>query len=397
VIKKICLLPLIFIGLLLFASCLIYVPYPEEYPPSEEEQYYEREYRDYPSGYDTSYFYDYLSPHGMWVYHSPYGYVWIPRIYRYGWRPYSYGSWIWTDFGWTWISDWEWGWIAFHYGRWGWDDYLGWYWIPDTVWGPAWVTWRRSSLFIGWAPLPPDVRFIPGIGIRSVTYRFPGRYWIFVEYPYFYRTPIYRYILPVERNRTIINDTIHKTNIVNRDRRVINEGIDRDYIQRRTGETIVKHRLKDADRARKTVLRADELQIFRPTIRKNDQAKPKTVVRREEVKDKLARSRIKKIEDTPGEKIESTLLEFQTRELTILKKSQQKEIAALKRKSKEEKEAAKTAAEKLKIEKKTQVKISDLKKKHSTEESKLKNRHKEEKVKTKVKKIKKKKKIEILN
>ncbi|MCJ7581918.1 MAG: hypothetical protein MUP98_15500, partial [Candidatus Aminicenantes bacterium] len=145
--------------ILLLSSCLIYVPYPEGSPSTREDPYYEENYYDTPSRYDTSYFYDYLSPHGTWVFNSPYGYVWIPRVYRYGWRPYSNGNWAWSDYGWTWISDWEWGWIPFHYGRWGWDNYLGWYWVPDTVWGPAWVTWRQSSLYIGWAPLPPGTRF----------------------------------------------------------------------------------------------------------------------------------------------------------------------------------------------------------------------------------------------
>ena len=139
--KKIVLLSLVGIALVLIAGCIIYVPYPEGYPPPQEEDYYDRDYRDFSGPYDTSYFYDYLSPYGMWVYQPPYGYVWIPKVYRYGWRPYSYGSWVWTDYGWTWISDWEWGWIPFHYGRWAWDDYLGWFWVPDTVWGPAWVSW----------------------------------------------------------------------------------------------------------------------------------------------------------------------------------------------------------------------------------------------------------------
>jgi len=294
---------LVFLGLLLLSGCVIYVPYPQDSPQPQEEPYYEEDYRDLPSQYDTSYFYDYLSPHGLWVYHSPYGYVWIPQVYRYGWRPYSNGNWVWSDFGWTWISDWEWGWIPFHYGRWGWDNYLGWYWVPDSTWGPAWVTWRRSHLFIGWAPIPPGTRFMPGVGIRSVTLGLTNRNWIFVEYPYFYRTQIYRNMLPVERNQTIISTTIHKTNIVQQDRNIVNLGVDREYIQSRVGKPIVKHVVKDAQTPMKSIVRADELQVFRPEIRKNETAKPKTVVERENVRDTLNRTRIRRTGDV-SQKVE---------------------------------------------------------------------------------------------
>ncbi len=77
--NKLYLLFFVLFGLLLLSSCIIYVPYPEGSPPPQEEPYYEEDYRDTPSRYDTSYFYDKLSPHGMWAYHSPHGYVWVPN------------------------------------------------------------------------------------------------------------------------------------------------------------------------------------------------------------------------------------------------------------------------------------------------------------------------------
>lgn len=389
--NKLYLLSFVFLGLLLLSSCIIYVPYPEGSPPPQEEPYYEEDYRDTPSRYDTSYFYDHLSPHGMWVNHSPYGYVWIPRVYKYGWRPYSNGNWIWTDFGWTWVSDWEWGWIPFHYGRWDWDNYLGWYWVPDTVWGPAWVTWRRSSLYIGWSPIPPGTRFVPGVGIRTVTIGLSGRHWIFIEYPYFYRTHIYRYMLPVERNQTIISYTIHKTNIVQRDRRIVNEGIDREYIQNRVEKPIIKHVLKDASRPMKSVVRLDEFQVFRPNIEKNETAKPKTVLKRENIRNTLVKTRIQRTGRISQKTVEPTLKENQVREVTILKKSQEKEISMVRKESEASKKNVANAADKAKIEKETRVKINTLLKKHKTEETKQKERHKEEEAKVR-KVIKKKKK-----
>lgn len=75
---------IVLLGLIFTASCLVYVPFQEEGIPPEEE-YYEAPYDDVSPGLDVSYFYDYLSPHGMWVYSRPYGYVWIPRDVPYGW------------------------------------------------------------------------------------------------------------------------------------------------------------------------------------------------------------------------------------------------------------------------------------------------------------------------
>src|SRR3982750_19182 len=64
-------------------------------------------------------FYERLSPYGYWTFVAPYGRVWVPAV-GYGWRPYYYGQWVLTDWGWTFVSDDPWGWAAYHYGRWNW-------------------------------------------------------------------------------------------------------------------------------------------------------------------------------------------------------------------------------------------------------------------------------------
>ena len=66
------------------------------------------------------------------------------------------GRWVFTDYGWTWESDWNWGWAPFHYGRWAMVQPRGWCWVPGTLWGPAWVAWRVGRTNVGWAPLPPQ-------------------------------------------------------------------------------------------------------------------------------------------------------------------------------------------------------------------------------------------------
>jgi hypothetical protein len=101
-----------------------------------------------------------LAGKGEWVWQDDYGWVWRPYATEVGvdFTPYeTCGSWVWTDWGWTYACDWDWGWLAFHYGRWGWyDDY--WAWQPDYEWSPAWVEWRGGGGYVGWRPLGPTIR-----------------------------------------------------------------------------------------------------------------------------------------------------------------------------------------------------------------------------------------------
>lgn len=118
-----------------------------------------------------------LADNGRWVYERPYGYVWVPHVYHYGWRPYHYGRWIWYPvIGWTWVSHDPWGWCVYHYGRWHWRLGLGWYWIPTRVWGPAWVHWYYGYNYIGWCPL--SYYGYPGVVVNNYFYgRYYGRYY----------------------------------------------------------------------------------------------------------------------------------------------------------------------------------------------------------------------------
>lgn len=101
-------------------------------------------------------FYDALDEYGHWEQHRRYGDIWVPGDINRDWRPYTVGNWTYTEeFGWYWISTEPWGWATYHYGRWAFDDRRGWFWIPGEEWAPAWVTWRYSNEFVGWAPLPP--------------------------------------------------------------------------------------------------------------------------------------------------------------------------------------------------------------------------------------------------
>lgn len=94
-----------------------------------------------------------LEPHGGWYDVPSYGRVWRPTVVD-GWVPYTDGRWVWSSYGWTWLSLEPWAW-TFHYGRWALAPSHGWVWVPGTVWGPAWVDWVYYDGYVGWAPLAP--------------------------------------------------------------------------------------------------------------------------------------------------------------------------------------------------------------------------------------------------
>lgn len=103
-------------------------------------------------------FYNELAPYGSWMQQPDYGLVWQPTVdtINADWSPYAdAGQWLYSDSGWYWNSDYTWGWAAFHYGRWVNLPHRGWVWQPGNIWAPAWVAWRSSAPYIGWAPLPP--------------------------------------------------------------------------------------------------------------------------------------------------------------------------------------------------------------------------------------------------
>jgi hypothetical protein len=136
-------------------------------------------------GFST--FRDGLAPYGEWVRVASYGDVWRPAGVAAGWRPYYYGRWEWTDEGWLWVSDEAFGWATYHYGRWAYDSYYGWVWVPGYQWAPAWVTWRYSPDYVGWAPLAP------GFSVYVSAFPVVHSWWTFVPCGSFAGSPIYRH------------------------------------------------------------------------------------------------------------------------------------------------------------------------------------------------------------
>lgn len=184
---------------------------------------------------DINVFVDRLEPYGRWVETGRYGLGWIPNNIPADWRPYTDGRWVWTDeYGWTWVSDYEWGWAPFHYGRWYRDSRYGWTWIPGTEWAPAWVAWRRGKDHIGWAPLPPQVRWSGGSPLRYDTLDLDdlieGGAWVFLERRHFVTPNVRRYTLPAPRAVRLIPVTRNVTYYAPFETRIVNRSIPLDLI-----------------------------------------------------------------------------------------------------------------------------------------------------------------------
>jgi hypothetical protein len=359
------------------AGCAAYISLSEGGYPSPAGGSYAVGPQDSGTDLDTGYCYNYLAPYGNWVSMSPYGYVWCPRNMGYRWRPYSNGHWVWTDYGWTWISDFEWGWVPFHYGRWGWDDDLGWYWVPGTVWGPAWVTWRSSDLYMGWAPFPPGIEFRAGMNFASLSFNIPGRFWIFIGGSHFMDRNISSYVIPYERNTTIINNTVLHNNFGFRGNTFINNGIGVDTVRRVTRQNVPIYRLQDARQPGRAGTMGNTVQLYRPSFRANTGVRPRTFLSRDQARQELAPARVfEPRERSPKLTPESAVLQRQAEERKLLEESQSQEMRALDQRQSEEQRNVRTPSERARIQQSYQAKRTQIAKQHQAETQQLNERHK---------------------
>jgi len=218
----------------------------------------------------VDFFYSNLAPYGYWVDRPSYGWVFVPRHIRHHWRPYSYGRWVYSDYGWTWASDEPYGWATYHYGRWYCDPDYGWGWVPGYDWGPAWVDWRYGGGYVGWAPLPPDVGWSAGVGLDyggfDLNVGFAPTAFAFVPQSSFLAVNVGGFILPSERNVTIINNTTNVTNFSAAGGRVFNGGVPVQQVQQWTGQPVRQVQLANASRPGLARVSGNSVALFRPTV-----------------------------------------------------------------------------------------------------------------------------------
>ncbi|MEB2786435.1 DUF6600 domain-containing protein [Algoriphagus persicinus] len=212
------------------------------------------------AGVSFQVFYDELMPYGDWVKDGRHGYVWLPAVYD-GFHPYgTNGHWVMTNYGNTWVSDYDWGWATFHYGRWYFDDnYQSWAWIPDYDWGPAWVDWRTGGGYYGWAPMGPGF---------SINFRvnIPSNYWIFVPQRRFAYVNVYNYHVPHARRVKIYNNTtiINNTVVYNNNRYY--SGPARREVERVTQRSYPERRIENSNSAGRTVASRNAVSAYRPDL-----------------------------------------------------------------------------------------------------------------------------------
>ncbi len=211
-------------------------------------------YSDYPSGdYPTGgastgvsfdLFYSNLSPHGTWLVSAEYGRVWQPREYDRDWNPYYDGRWVYSDYGWTWVSDYSWGAIPYHYGTWYADSRYGWVWVPGTVWAPSWVVFRTGPDYIGWCPVSPRFSVSASFGFDEPR----GDMFVFVSSRDFLSPRIRTAVVVDNRRTTIINNTRIVNNITVENHIVVNRGVDVATVERASGRQVRRYRIEEVAR-----------------------------------------------------------------------------------------------------------------------------------------------------
>ena len=220
-------------------------------------------------------FHEALAAYGRWIEHPRWGLVWQPGVRDPDWRPYWRGRWVFTsEHGWLWVSDEEWGWATYHYGRWVFDDEYGWLWVPGTEWAPAWVAWRFSEDYVGWAPLPPEAKWWPERGELSFDveyYRAPrfAPVWCFVHPRFMARPGLHRYVAPRTRNVDIVSRTNPAIDYALVEQRIVNRGVDVRLVEQATHRPITPAKVREVESPRERGVRRAEqpvVGVYRPKL-----------------------------------------------------------------------------------------------------------------------------------
>jgi hypothetical protein len=241
--------------------------------PASATTYY-TDYADH-TGHDVDVhiFYEELAPHGTWVWLDGYGRVWYPHGVPPDWRPYTDGRWVYTDVGWTWISDWEWGWAPFHYGRWLHTPAHGWVWIPGTVWAPAWVVWHHGPGWVGWAPLPPAAVWEPEGRLHTVhveRHLHPS-WFCFVREHHMLAPHVRRHIVSSTENARLVHSTRNVTHYTRRNKRVVNQSLQAERFEQATKQRVPRWRIVETDspkalRQGQVQEKEGQVKLFRPPM-----------------------------------------------------------------------------------------------------------------------------------
>jgi hypothetical protein len=229
------------------------------------------------------------------------------------------------------------------------------------------------------------------IGLTSLRVPVPTEYWIFVEVNYFLDSRLYRYLLPVERSLTLVRKTSLKARLEVRHQKIYNLGLEKRWIEQATRRTIRKYELTPQASPGATRVRLNRVEIFQPKIKSSPTARPKKVIEKTKIKEKINQSEIISSGEQKAVTNPRELQRVHEQELKLLERSHRFEVEALKRELEVKKARVQSAQEKKKIEESYRQKIQEVSREHKKEKKKLKERQAEEKKKVIRSKVKKKK------
>ncbi len=239
--------------------------------PAQDQNYDEDNGDNSGPTYQT--FYDQLGPYGSWVNYPGYGYCWVPGGIGPDFSPYTTnGHWVYTEMGWTWVSDFAWGWGPFHYGRWFEDAYYGWMWVPGFDWAPAWVIWGDYNGYYGWACLGPR-------DILSPHFRPEPHHWHFIEHQYMGREDFGNHIAQNEIVAHNIGDINTHVNIISHAntyrQSVFFAGPKPAEVEHYSGQKVQPVTINNVSKPAPTKVTGNSVNIYRPNIvRSNTQPTP---------------------------------------------------------------------------------------------------------------------------
>ena len=225
-------------------------------------------------------FFQPLASHGVWVKNSKYHYVFCPKVDA-NWRPYTHGHWVYMkDYGWYFASDEPFAWAVYHYGRWFDDQKLGWCWVPGNAWAGAWVSWRRSNDYVGWAPLEPT-RDGFAVDVDISKNEPPKHDWVFVQPKQFLQPKLDVTIVIGDKQPDVFTKTQFVGPVVVQNKIVVNNVIDVNFIQQVTNTKVVVVEPKPVNDPGQAALDAsgNSIAVFAPQIPppKQDEAPQQSV------------------------------------------------------------------------------------------------------------------------
>jgi hypothetical protein len=213
-------------------------------------------------------FYDVLSPMGEWIQVSKedvdedlndgegqsysslaedenFLFIWKPTADA-SWKPYMNGKWVYTNHGWLWQSYDAWGNATYNYGRWWNSKKYGWVWMPGYAWAPAWVRWKVSADYVGWAPLTPKAKWSSEKGINSGNYKYNDAdvNWVFVQKEGFVNDLNSSNVAASNMNKDLVAKSESIIDIKLENEAVTNIGPDVADIEKRCGKKIGRKYLK---------------------------------------------------------------------------------------------------------------------------------------------------------